>query len=98
MRRALAEDITALRLVKDVDRQGMYLELQALANNIESLPLIDIPAQMAAAKELATAEESKAEESNHADVKSGFYEIRSLVRVTQRKLPLSQFCNRLRLR
>lgn len=94
VRRALAEDITALRLVKDVDRQGMYLELQALANNIESLPLIDIPAQMAAAKELATAEEwkaeeSKAEESNHADVKSGFfYEIRSLVRVTQRKTPI----------
>ena len=84
VRRALAEDITALRLVKDVDRQGMYLELQALANNIESLPLIDIPAQMAAAKELATAEES-----NHADVKSGFfYEIRSLVRVTQRKTPI----------
>lgn len=89
VRRALAEDITALRLVKDVDRQGMYLELQALANNIESLPLIDIPAQMAAAKELATAEESKAEESNRADVKSGFfYEIRSLVRVTQRKTPI----------
>ena len=67
----------------------MYLELQALANNIESLPLIDIPAQMAAAKELATAEESKAEESNRADVKSGFfYEIRSLVRVTQRKTPI----------
>lgn len=89
VRRALAEDITALRLVKDVDRQGMYLELQALANNIESLPLIDIPAQMTAAKELATAEESKAEESNHADVKSGFfYEIRSLVRVTQRKTPI----------
>lgn len=89
VRRALAEDITALRLVKDVDRQGMYLELQALANNIESLPLIDIPAQMAAAKELATAEEWKAEESNHADVKSGFfYEIRSLVRVTQRKTPI----------
>lgn len=84
VRRALAEDITALRLVKDVDRQGMYLELQALANNIESLPLIDIPAQMTAAKELATAEES-----NHADVKSGFfYEIRSLVRVTQRKTPI----------
>lgn len=84
VRRALAEDITALRLVKDVDRQGMYLELQALANNIESLPLIDIPAQMAAAKELATAEES-----NNADVKSGFfYEIRSLVRVTQRKTPI----------
>ena len=89
VRRALAEDITALRLVKDVDRQGMYLELQALANNIESLPLIDIPAQVAAAKEFASAEESKAEESNHADFKSGFfYEIRSLVRVTQRKTPI----------
>ena len=45
VRSAVAEDITALRLAGDVDREGIYLELQALANNIEKLPLVELPVQ-----------------------------------------------------
>ena len=41
-RTAVAEDITSLRLVSDVDREGIYLELQALAANIEILTLVEL--------------------------------------------------------
>jgi uroporphyrin-3 C-methyltransferase len=84
VRRALAEDITALRLVKNVDRQGIYLELQAIANNLDALPLMDIPTQVASAKE-----PSHTDGANEADVDKGFfYEIQSLVRVTNREKPI----------
>jgi uroporphyrin-3 C-methyltransferase len=39
-RSAVAEDITRLRLASDVDREGIYLELQALADNSEALALL----------------------------------------------------------
>lgn len=84
VRRALAEDITALRLIKDVDRQGIYLELQAIANNLDALPLMDIPTQVASAKE-----PSHSDRANEADVDKGLiYEIQSLVRVTKREKPI----------
>jgi uroporphyrin-3 C-methyltransferase len=41
-RTAVAEDITSLRLVSDIDREGIYLELQALAANIEILTLVEL--------------------------------------------------------
>lgn len=41
-RTAVAEDITKLRLTNDIDREGMYLELQALAANIEALDLVEL--------------------------------------------------------
>ena len=83
-RRALAEDITALRLVKDVDRQGIYLELQALAKNIETLSLMDIPTQM-----VSQVDSTAPEESDRENFDKGFFsDIRSLVRVTQRTNPI----------
>lgn len=83
-RRALAEDITALRLVKDVDRQGIYLELQALAKNIETLSLMDIPTQVA-----SQVNSTASEGSDKHNVDKGFFsDIRSLVRVTQRTNPI----------
>jgi len=45
VRAAIAEDITALRLANSVDRQGIYLELQALAKHIQALPVIDLAPQ-----------------------------------------------------
>ena len=83
-RRALAEDITALRLVKDVDRQGIYLELQALAKNIETLSLMDIHTQVA-----SQVNSTASEGSDKHNVDKGFFsDIRSLVRVTQRTNPI----------
>lgn len=82
VRRAVAQDITALRLVNDVDRQGIYLELQALASGIETLPLMDFSAQVA-----SVAKTSEKSTISHGD--GGFFgELRSLVRVTQRQNPI----------
>ena len=41
-RAAVAADITSLRLTPDVDREGIYLELQALASNVEKLLLNEL--------------------------------------------------------
>ena len=41
-RSAVAADITSLRLTPDVDREGIYLELQALANSVEKLLLNEL--------------------------------------------------------
>lgn len=41
VRRAIARDISDLKLAGDIDREGVYLRLQALAGQMEKLPLID---------------------------------------------------------
>lgn len=41
VRRAIAADVSDLKLAGDTDREGVYLRLQALAGQIEKLPLID---------------------------------------------------------
>lgn len=40
IRKLLAEEITALKMVEPVDTQGIYLKLGALANTIHSLPTL----------------------------------------------------------
>jgi len=41
VRRAIAADISDLKLAGDVDREGVYLRLLALAGQIEKLPLVE---------------------------------------------------------
>lgn len=40
VRNALAVDITALRMTEKVDREGIYLELQAISSALETLPIL----------------------------------------------------------
>lgn len=40
LRQAIAKDLAALRLTTIIDREGIYLELAALANIITSLPMV----------------------------------------------------------
>lgn len=83
VRRELAQDIAALRLVNDVDRQGIYLELQALAEAVESLPLLDFNPQMMSPSDPVV------EQSAEGTVESGFfYELRSLIRISKRQNPI----------
>lgn len=44
VRQALADDLAAVRLAAEVDREGIYLRLAGLINNIERLPIYEIPA------------------------------------------------------
>ena len=41
VRNALAVDIAALRMAEKVDREGIYLELQAISSALETLPIIE---------------------------------------------------------
>ena len=56
-RTAVAEDIAKLRLTTDIDREGMYIELQALAANIEALDLVTL-VEPVVEKLVATASDS----------------------------------------
>lgn len=39
LRQALAKDLAKVRLVEKIDLEGMYLQLQALSNSVEQLPV-----------------------------------------------------------
>ena len=41
VRNALAVDIAALRMTEKVDREGIYLELQAISSALETLPILE---------------------------------------------------------
>jgi uroporphyrin-3 C-methyltransferase len=41
VRNALAVDIAALRMTEKVDREGIYLELQAISSALEALPILE---------------------------------------------------------
>ena len=41
VRKSLAEDITVLQMVVDVDREGLFLRLGALSDQLVKLPLLD---------------------------------------------------------
>lgn len=41
VRRALARDINALKLADEVDKEGMYLQLMALSEQLDKLPLVE---------------------------------------------------------
>jgi uroporphyrin-3 C-methyltransferase len=56
VREAISKEIIALKLAKTVDRQGVYLQLSALKNQIQELPLIPERPLSAETSELATEE------------------------------------------
>lgn len=83
-RTAVAEDITSLRLVSDVDREGIYLELQALAANIEVLTLVELdePAVL-------TKEPVEIMDKTQLSVLDEFLmDLSGLIRVRQRQNPI----------
>ena len=82
-RTAVAEDITKLRLANDIDREGMYLELQALAANIEALDLVEL-----AEPEII---EQKPVVTNHRQMSvlgEFLSDLSGLIRVRQREQPI----------
>ena len=84
VRSAVAEDITALRLAGDVDREGIYLELQSLSNHIETLPLVDLPVEINSTKEDLVALQNGKDNI----FKDFLMELKSLVRIRDREMPI----------
>ncbi len=89
VRLAVAEDIAALRLAGDIDREGIYLELQALGNSIANLAVIDAPS--VAVSELPQSSESSGQAGNI--LKAFIGEMGTLIRVRQRQTPVEPMVN-----
>ena len=89
VRLAVAEDIAALRLAGDIDREGIYLELQALGNSIANLAVIDAPS--VPVSELPQSSESSGQAGNI--LKAFIGEMGTLIRVRQRQTPVEPMVN-----
>lgn len=83
VRAAIAEDITALRLANSVDRQGIYLELQALAKHTQALPLIDL-----ASKPDWLPQEDVAEHNRDSAAQGFWQQFTSMIRIRRQSTPI----------
>ena len=90
VRGAVAADITALRLVNDIDRQGLYVELNALASNIKNLLIME------ADKPFEQAKETKQQNTQQvAGVLDKFLaDFSGLIRVRERQSPIEPILER----
>ena len=90
VRGAIAADITALRLVSDIDKQGIYVELNALAASIKKLLIMEVDKP----QELAT--ETK-QQNTHQDVgvlDRFLADFSGLIRVRERQSPIEPILER----
>lgn len=72
VRKALANEISELALAGDIDREGVYLRLLALAEQIEKLPLIE---PLGAYEEIWPEDEPEVGEGAWAKIKNGMIRI-----------------------
>ena len=90
VRGAVAADITALRLVNDIDKQGVYVELNALAASIKKLVLMEVD------KPLELDKESKQQNTpQEVGVLDKFLaDFSGLIRVRERQSPIEPILER----
>lgn len=89
VRRALARDITTLRLVNNIDREGLYLKLGALSEAVMTLPLIPLQPEMAEVEEVVAEQQEQSWSQQLAANTSQFLEsLLGLVRVQRRSAGL----------
>jgi uroporphyrin-3 C-methyltransferase len=97
IREAIAEDRAALTLIGDQDLEGVFLRLSATANQIDGLPLLDIPSfiddtHMEATQSKITEEQNIAQEKQSLQQKLSaiaektLRELKSLVVIQQREV------------
>lgn len=65
VRRALAEDMAALRMTGKVDREGIFLEIEAISSVIKDLSIIQ-QASLSSATELAPDQQGSDQENGHS--------------------------------
>jgi uroporphyrin-3 C-methyltransferase len=90
VRGAVAADITALRLVSDIDKQGVYVELNALTGSIKKLEVME------ADKPLELAKEAKQQNTpQDVGVLDKFLaDFSGLIRVRERQSPIEPILER----
>jgi uroporphyrin-3 C-methyltransferase len=84
-RGAVAADITSLRLTPDVDREGIYLELQALASSVEKLLLNELAKRQESVQQPL---EKPTQQPNQSVLDEFLADLSGLVRVRQRQQPI----------
>jgi uroporphyrin-3 C-methyltransferase len=83
-RGAVAADITSLRLTPDVDREGIYLELQALASSVDKLLLVELAEPQKSVQQPL----EKPDQQKQTVLDEFLTDLSSLVRVRQRQNPI----------
>lgn len=90
VREALAKSITALRMAPSVDREGLYLKLNALSEQLVRLPLI--APELLEGDRVTVETESVTDDSWRGRLLKGFYQavdgVSELIRVRRRNAPL----------
>ena len=90
VRGAVAADITALRLVNDIDKQGVYVELNALAASIKKLQIMEVDQPL----ELVT-ENTQQNTPQEVGVLDKFLaDFSGLIRVRERQSPIEPILER----
>ena len=90
VRGAVAADITALRLVNDIDRQGLYVELNALASNIKNLLIMEADKPFEQAKE--TKQQNTQQDAGVLD--KFLADFSGFIRVRERQSPIEPILER----
>jgi len=95
VRKSLAQDITRLRMAGSVDREGLFLQLEALSQQMSKLPLLDsnpvggLSAGSEALPEIAEVSESQSWQVRlNESFESALTQFSKLVRVRQRDNPV----------
>ena len=90
VRGAIAADITALRLVSDIDKQGIYVELNALAASIKKLLILEVDRPLEQAKE--TKQQNTQQDAGVLD--KFLADFAGLIRVRERQSPIEPILER----
>ncbi len=90
VREALAKSITSLRMAPGVDREGFYLRLNALSEQLVQLPLI--APELLEGDRVTVETDSVIDDSWRGQLLKGFYQavdgVSELIRVRRRNVPL----------
>ncbi|HEB26168.1 MAG TPA: hypothetical protein ENI05_00120 [Porticoccus sp.] len=90
VREALAKSITALRMAPGVDREGLYLKINALSEQLVQLPLI--APELLDGDRVTVEADSVTDDSWRGQFLKGFYQavdgVSELIRVRRRNAPL----------
>ena len=90
VRNAVAADITTLRLVEDIDRQGVYVELNALAASIKKLLIMEVDKPL----ELATETKQQNTPQDVGVLDKFLADFSGLIRVRERQSPIEPILER----
>jgi uroporphyrin-3 C-methyltransferase len=90
VRGAVAADMTALRLVDDIDKQGIYVELNALAASIKKLLILEVDKPL----ELATETKQQNTQQDIGVLDQFLADFSGLIRVRERQSPIEPILER----